>query len=61
MRQITKDLASLFKEFGLYPNSNAESLKDVKPRNAIITYVFREFQHSCKVENGLKRAGLIQA
>lgn len=61
MRQITKDLASLSKEFRIYPNSNAESLKDVKPRNAIIIYVFREFQNSCKVENGLKRAGLIRA
>lgn len=36
MRQIIKDLARLFKEFGLYPKIKVESLKGVKPRNTII-------------------------
>lgn len=45
-----KDLAGLFKEFGLYPKINVESLKGAKLRNTIIRYVFREFQDRCKVE-----------
>ena len=44
-------LPSLFKEFGLYPKINMESLKSVKLRNTKIRYVFQKFQDSYQVEN----------
>ena len=54
-------LASLFKEFGLYPKINVELLKSVKLRNTIIRNVSRKFQDSYQIDNGSKGERLLKA